>query len=39
MVTSPDVPPLAFLLGYAVIALGVSGGVAYLLYARRHELA
>lgn len=39
MRTSPDAPPLAFMLGYAVIAIAVSGGAAYLLYTRRDELA
>ena len=39
MTTSADAPPLAFMLGYALVAIGVSGGAAYLLYARRHELA
>ncbi len=36
---SPDVPPLLGMLVYAAVAIGVSSGAAYLLYARRDELS
>jgi hypothetical protein len=36
---SGDVPPWPFMLGYAVIAICVSSGAAYLLWRRRDELA
>jgi hypothetical protein len=36
---SPGHPPSAFMVGYIVVAVGVSTGAAALLYHRRHELA
>ncbi|MEW6272232.1 MAG: hypothetical protein AB1689_23360 [Thermodesulfobacteriota bacterium] len=36
--TSDEVPAWPFMLGYAVVAIGVSGGAAYLLWQRREEL-
>ncbi|MBY0275608.1 hypothetical protein K2Z84_09710 [Candidatus Binatia bacterium] len=39
VMVAPDAPPLLFMLLYAVVAIGVSSGAAYLLYQRRDELA
>lgn len=39
MAVAPDAPPVLFMLLYAVVAIGVSSGAAYLLYQRRDELA
>jgi hypothetical protein len=35
---SPDMPPPGFMLGYIVVAVGVSAGTALLLYRRRDTL-
>jgi hypothetical protein len=35
---SAEAPPALFMLGYIVLAVGVSSGAAYLLYRRRAEL-
>lgn len=39
LTVAPDAPPLLFMLLYAIVAIGVSSGAAYLLYQRRDELA